>query len=70
LCTFAPAKAVIALAESYQYAEKERFSFSLRGNGLILFLCVCKCMTGAVTFEKKETIIIHIIIKFKLKCQD
>jgi hypothetical protein len=28
ICTFAAAKAVIALAVSYQYAEKERFSFS------------------------------------------
>ena len=28
MCTFAAAKVVIALAVSYQYAEKERFSFS------------------------------------------
>ncbi len=28
ISTFAAAKAVIALAVSYQYAEKERFSFS------------------------------------------
>lgn len=27
MCTFAPAKVVIALAASHQYAEKERFSF-------------------------------------------
>ena len=27
MCTFAAAKAVIALAVSHQYAEKERFSF-------------------------------------------
>jgi hypothetical protein len=40
MCTFAAAKVVIALAVSYQYAEKERFSFPSGGSGLILFLRV------------------------------
>ena len=60
--TFAAAKAVIALAVSYQYAEKERFSFPKAGSGLILFFMCIWVRSGACAASKKD-IIIHIIIK-------
>ena len=41
MCTFAAAKVVIALAVSYQYAEKERFMTCGKQGRLILFLSVC-----------------------------
>ena len=38
--TFAAAKVIIALAKSYQYAEKEQFSFQKRAVGCFLFSCI------------------------------
>jgi len=41
MCTFAPAKVIIALAECYQYAEKEQFMSPKRWSGLFLiFVCI------------------------------
>ena len=38
MCTFAAAKVVVALALSYQYAEKEQFSFRKRAVDCFLFV--------------------------------
>jgi len=40
MCTFAAAKVVIALALSYQYAEKEQFSFRKGAVGCFFFVCI------------------------------
>ena len=40
MCTIAAAKVVIALAKSYQYAEKEQFRFQKGWNRAVSSLCV------------------------------
>jgi hypothetical protein len=64
--TFAAAKVVIALAVSYQYAEKERFGFSKGRGGLILLLCVYEHENGGKVTLHCTREVIHIILLFKI----
>lgn len=55
MCTFAPAKVVVALAISYQGTEKEQFNLQGEGSGLYLFVRVYKDGGGKMTLKTKVT---------------
>ena len=65
MCTFAPAKVAVALANCYQRTEKEQFRFRKGGMRLfLLYVCIWE-RVGKTALEMREQLFIYnIIIKF------